>query len=110
MASVLTEKQLQTLRQKLEDERARILRVLQSPGTGLGGDGQESEFEELAQRATERTHEVEVAERERALLVEVNRALVRLDEGSYGRSEKTGEPIRYERLAAVPWARSDVDE
>ncbi len=48
--------------------------------------------------------------RERALLVEVERALAKLDEGKYGVSEQTGAPIPYERLAALPWARSGIDE
>ena len=30
--------------------------------------------------------------------------------GEYGISEVSGEPISYERLLAVPWARVDSDE
>ena len=109
MPSALTKDQLQRLRRRLEDERARILRVLQTPAPGSSRD-QETEFEEAAQRETERSVELDVERRERALLAEVEHALAKLAAGRYGASEKTGAPIPYERLAAVPWAREAVDE
>ncbi len=110
MASVLTKTQLDELRRRLEEERARILRVLRSPADAAAPSDRETEIEEAAQRATERAREVEIETRERALLAEVDRALAKLDEGKYGVSEKTGAPILYERLAAVPWARHNIDE
>ncbi len=109
MASTLTPQQLDELRSRLEDERARILRVLATPSSGPQPD-QERELEEAAQRETERARRVEIERRERALLAEVERALAKLASGRYGASEKTGDPIPYERLAAVPWARDAVGE
>jgi DnaK suppressor protein len=109
MASTLSPAQLDALRRRLEDERARILRVLATPGPAPADDAR-AEFEEAAQRETERAHAQGVASRERALLAEVDRALARMREGTYGTSEATGEPIPYERLAAVPWARRGVDD
>jgi DnaK suppressor protein len=110
MASVLTKTQLDELRRKLEAERTRILGVLAAPAAPAPSSEQESELEEAAQRETERTRRLEIEARERALLAEVDRALAKLDQGKYGVSEETGDPIPYERLAAVPWARSGVDE
>jgi DnaK suppressor protein len=107
--SRLTKSQLETLRRRLEEERSRILGVLQAAAT-TPPDDQEREIEEAAQRATERAHQVEIAERERALLGEVERALAKFGSGTYGVSETTGDPIPYARLAAVPWARQGVDE
>src|SRR5690242_16144662 len=109
MASVLTNAQLEELRRRLEGERTRILRILRAPAATADAD-QEKEFEEAAQRATERSHELEIEARERALLAEVERALAKLANGRYGVSETTGEPIPYARLAAVPWARTGVEE
>ena len=105
----LTKEQLEALRRRLEDERSRILRILQGSAPTAPPD-EETEMEESAQRATERTHALAVAERERALLAEVERALAKIRGGTYGRSEATGDPIPYARLAAVPWARTGVDE
>jgi DnaK suppressor protein len=38
-------------------------------------------------------------------LFEIEQALTRIRNGTYGTCELTGEPIESERLAAVPWAR-----
>ncbi len=110
MPNPLTRTQLDELRRRLEEERARIARVLGPPRTSAPPDDREVEFEEAAQRATEGNNRLALEARERALLAEVERALAKLDQGSYGVSEKTGDPIPYERLAAVPWARQGVDE
>jgi DnaK suppressor protein len=40
---------------------------------------------------------------------EIDAALRRLEIGTYGVSDTTGEPISYQRLALVPWARTDID-
>ncbi len=110
MASVLTNSQLDELRRKLEEERTRILRVLRAPAATAPQADQETEFEEAAQRATERSQDLSIEARERSLLAEVERALAKLDGGEYGLSETTGAPIPYARLAAVPWARHGIEE
>jgi RNA polymerase-binding transcription factor len=110
MASVLTNTQLDELRRRLEEERARILQVLRASPPSAPQPDQDNEYEEAAQRETERTHDDELAVRERALLAEVERALAKLDDGRYGVSDKTGAPIPYERLAAMPWARDVIGE
>lgn len=109
MATTLTKSQLEDLRRRLEAERARILRVLGSAGTTSPQPDQDTEFEESAQRQAEQTQDVEVAARERALLAEVERALSKFADGTYGTGEITGDPIPYERLLAVPWAREPAD-
>src|SRR3954452_21349098 len=42
-------------------------------------------------------------------LAEIEAALQRLDDGSYGVDEVTGDPIAAERLEAYPVARTNVD-
>lgn len=42
---------------------------------------------------------------ERKILAEVNNALSRIEEGTYGICEGRGEPIPKQRLKAIPWAR-----
>jgi DnaK suppressor protein len=107
----LTKEQLETLHRKLEAERRKIVNVLQAlptPPTGPSED-ERIEYEEAAQRTTEEEIQLDLTQRERALLAEVERALAKLHAGTYGFDEKTGEPIPYERLAAVPWAREIGD-
>ncbi len=107
--TTLTQAQLASLRRKLQDERRRIVAVLQEPLSSAPAD-EPREFEETAQRAADRDQELGVASPERALLVEIDRALAKMDAGTYGVSEKTGAAIPFARLDAVPWARGDVGE
>jgi DnaK suppressor protein len=43
-------------------------------------------------------------------LAQVEKALQRMDEGTYGLSEVSGKPIPVERLEALPYATTLVDE
>lgn len=45
-----------------------------------------------------------------ALLVQVQEALIRIDNKQYGISEKSGEPIPFSRLKAIPWASTNIDD
>jgi DnaK suppressor protein len=108
--SALTKAQVETLRRRLEDERKRVVRVLEGSAAVPLSEDARSEVEETAQRVTEGVQQSGVAERERALLAEIDRALGKIEAGTYGTSEKTGAPIPYERLRAVPWARQGADE
>jgi DnaK suppressor protein len=46
---------------------------------------------------------------EQEALYEVDTALRRIDDGTYGVCELTGRPISWARLRAIPWARFSVD-
>jgi DnaK suppressor protein len=43
-------------------------------------------------------------------IAEIDLALKRLETGRYGISELSGEPIAYERLRLIPWARTGAGE
>ncbi len=49
-----------------------------------------------------------LAAADRRLINEIDDALKRIDEGKFGICEMTGEPIRAERLAELPWARYTI--
>lgn len=53
--------------------------------------------------------ELRTRERERKLIHKINLALRRIDEGSYGYCEETGEPINLKRLDARPIATFSID-
>ena len=110
MPNDLTSERTEELHRRLEEERARILRVLQAIVPAAAQADQVSEVEEAAQRTSEGTHDLELERRERLLLAEVERALAKFGEGTYGLSETSGAPIPYARLAAMPWARQVVGE
>jgi DnaK suppressor protein len=45
-----------------------------------------------------------------ARIRDIDDALTRMDAGRYGLSERSGTPIGFDRLDAVPWARTTADE
>ena len=49
-----------------------------------------------------------MADQHHQTIAEIDRALRRLESGCYGVSEMSGEPIPYERLSLIPWARTGL--
>ena len=67
---------------------------------------------DLTDRATEeieRSFELKTRDRERKLINKINEALKRIDDGSYGYCEETGEPIGIKRLEARPIATLSLE-
>ena len=67
---------------------------------------------DLTDRATEeieRSFELRTRDRERKLINKINGALKRIDDGSYGYCEETGEPIGIRRLEARPVATLSLE-
>ena len=50
-----------------------------------------------------------LVEKERVLLREINQALAKIQDGTYGMCEGTGKPINKIRLEAQPWARYSIE-
>ncbi len=112
MSSELTAEQLANLRGMLEakrDELREKSRAHLRSATSVDSS-EHSEIGDLAEREIEIADGVGLAEHEQRLLEDVLLALDRIARGSYGVSVKTGLPIPYARLAAVPWATTGVDE
>ena len=67
---------------------------------------------DLADRAsseTDRAIELRARDRQRKLIAKIDSALQRLDEGTYGFCEETGEPISLKRLDARPIATLSIE-
>jgi DnaK suppressor protein len=67
---------------------------------------------DLADRAsseTDRAIELRARDRQRKLISKIDAALQRLDDGTYGYCEETGEPISLKRLEARPIATLSVE-
>jgi DnaK suppressor protein len=60
--------------------------------------------------AVDRLSQVAVHDRLQSTLADVERALVKLEEGTYGRCDVCAEPIADERLDALPWAVLCVED
>ncbi|MBM3520170.1 MAG: RNA polymerase-binding protein DksA, partial [Alphaproteobacteria bacterium] len=67
---------------------------------------------DLADRAsseTDRSLELRTRDRQRKLIAKIDAALKRIDDGSYGYCEETGEPISLKRLDARPIATLSIE-
>jgi DnaK suppressor protein len=99
------------LRAALEAKRAELLRAHEANlSAGTHSEQSVGDPMDAASRATDESELIGLATQERALLAEIDHALVKMAAGTYGVSELSGEPIPIERLRAVPWARLAADE
>jgi len=67
---------------------------------------------DIADRAsseTDRAIELRARDRQRKLITKIDEALARIDDGTYGYCEETGEPISLRRLEARPIATLSVE-
>ena len=67
---------------------------------------------DLADRAsseTDRAIELRARDRQRKLIAKIDAAIARIDEGTYGYCEETGEPISLRRLEARPIATLSIE-
>jgi len=106
-------------RPRLEAERQRVESLVASVRNELGSGDESSESSELADydqhpadtgsETFEREKDLSILERLEVELAEIEAALGRVDAGTYGLDEETGEPIAPERLEAVPTARANID-
>ncbi|MCM0019506.1 MAG: RNA polymerase-binding protein DksA, partial [Tagaea sp.] len=69
----------------------------------------EADITDRASTETDRFTELRTRDRERKLIAKIDSALRRLDDGSYGFCEDTGEPIGLKRLIARPIATLSIE-
>ncbi|AKS41479.1 RNA polymerase-binding protein DksA [Wenzhouxiangella marina] len=102
--------QLEYFRQKLLDWRNSLIEESQETINNLRGEVRDVGDEaERASRETENSLELRTRDRYRKLLGKIDEALARVDDGSYGYCEETGEEIGLARLEARPNATLCLD-
>ena len=69
----------------------------------------DNHFADTATQLEERERQKVLHDTANNLLAEVNEALERIKKGTYGVCVDTGEPISYERLKALPYAKRTVE-
>lgn len=85
-------------REDLQRETAETLHHMQEESTN------EADVNDRASTETDRSFELRTRDRERKLVLKINQALERIDNGTYGYCEETGVPIGVARLEARPIA------
>jgi DnaK suppressor protein len=102
--------QLEYFRQKLLKWRADLVREAGETLTSMGQGGIiEADLADRASVETDRALELRTRDRARKLISKIDQALERVENGTYGYCEETGEPIGLRRLEARPIATMSIE-
>jgi DnaK suppressor protein len=108
-------------KQRLEQERARLAaavaflerenaRSIEDELGEVSVHGLDNHLADTATATFDRELEGGLEEGAQQTLADVEAALRRIEDGSFGTCEVCGKPIGAERLAAIPWARLCIDD
>jgi DnaK suppressor protein len=106
----MSERQKVYFRQKLLRWKEDILK--EAKETILALQAENENHPDIADRAsseTDRAIELRARDRQRKLISKIDSALARIEDGSYGYCEETGEPISLKRLEARPIATLSLE-
>ena len=108
--SFMNERQRDYFRRKLVEWREDILRESRETLAALQSENENHpDVADRASSETDRAIELRARDRQRKLISKIEAALGRIDEGTYGFCEETGEPIALKRLDARPIATLSVE-
>ena len=106
----MNERQREYFRRKLTRWKIEILREAQDTLVTLQSESEN--HPDLADRAsseTDRAIELRARDRQRKLIAKIESALHRINDGTYGFCDETGEPISLKRLEARPIATLSIE-
>ena len=97
-------------KQKLLNWKNELLKESSQTLNNLQSDNEaKPDITDRASEEIDRSFELRTRDRERKLINKINSALQRIEDGSYGYCEETGEPIGLKRLEARPVATLSVE-
>ncbi len=105
-----TEAELREVRAELDREIAELTREINEAEIDLadlirdGGDGAGDDQADAGSRTFEREHEMSLTNNSRDMLLQAERALAKIGDGTYGICESCGNPIGKMRLQVFPRA------
>jgi DnaK suppressor protein len=106
----MNERQRDYFRQKLVAWKEDILREAKETLQHLQDENQNHpDFADRASSETDRAIELRARDRQRKLISKIDDALTRIDDGTYGYCEETGEPIAIKRFEARPIATLSIE-
>jgi DnaK suppressor protein len=106
----MNDRQREYFRRKLIKWKGDILREAQETLTTLQTENENHpDIADRASSETDRAIELRARDRQRKLIAKIDSALSRIDDGSYGYCEDTGEPISLKRLEARPIATLSLE-
>lgn len=106
----MNDRQQEYFRRRLTEWKAEILEGNRDTIEGMQeGTRNIPDVADRASEETDRALELRTRDRERKVVSKINQALRRIDDGSYGYCEDTGEPISLKRLDARPIATLSLE-
>ena len=106
----MNERQREYFRLKLLGWKEDILKEVKETRQHLQDENHNHpDFVDRASSETDREIELRARERQRKLIDKIKAALERIDDGTYGYCEETGEPLSLKRLDARPIAMFSVE-
>jgi DnaK suppressor protein len=106
----LNERQRDYFRRKLLEWKEQLLRESRETLAALQAENENhADIADRASSETDRAIELRARDRQRKLISKIDSALARIDDGTYGYCEETGEPISLKRLAARPIATLSIE-
>ena len=107
----LTTKFVSAQKAKLNSMRESILeKIKNNPIESMNADEKVSEEGDLAQKIIDQQRNLNFRQKEISTLRNIESALSRIEDGSYGLCEESGEVIEQRRLEKVPWATLTIIE
>ena len=104
---------IERMRGALIEQREQVRHEITDQGADPDGDEvsfvDDAGFSDRSHSTQERSRLISVVEALRSNLSDVDRALARIDAGTYGVCERCGDPIDPARLEARPWALLCID-
>ena len=101
---------LEMRRDSIRQQIANLTEAHPTPIGAIEASEGPQDFEEVAVDFLETQQEQSIQANEQALLTEIEQALERLDNGTYGKCVVCGDPIPEKRLEAIPWAARCVKD
>mgnify|MGYP000427530916 CR=1 FL=1 len=106
----MNDRQREYFRRKLLSWKDDILKESRETLANLQEENQNHpDFADRASSETDRSIELRARDRQRKLIAKIDAALERIEDGSYGYCEETGEPISVKRLDARPIATLSLE-
>src|SRR5215210_5210677 len=106
----MNERQREYFRRKLVRWKGEILREAQETLATLQNENENHpDIADRASSETDRAIELRARDRQRKLIAKIDAALARIEDGTYGYCEDTGEPIGLRRLDARPIATLSLE-
>ena len=97
-------------KQKLLNWKNELLKESSHTLSNLQSDNESKpDITDRASEEIDRSFELRTRDRERKLINKINAAIQRIEDGSYGYCEETGEPISLKRLEARPVATLSIE-